>query len=298
MPDFSDFERKIQQIFKVGTRFIFRGQSLTVEQVGKPRPQRGEAKSDIYILASPGRREVKISAKQENAQFLENKISAQRAEEILGVNWSQIIINSLVAIRTQIENRKLVFRTAFGNTNKGSITLGWKYEIMNRPGGKLSGLIRLTREQIVGIYKGNNLSKEKRDATVNGTMIPNSGVAEYILTSSIASIKTLDDVMSHLESIDEFIDRTKPPIAFACKALNYRSLHDPPKWDGNRPLALYVKWSVQKRKLAHEIITNEPLVRSGNEVAGELMIALKKLGIKSTADLNSGNVANPAVIHS
>lgn len=94
MPDFINTEHCVEKLFPVGTTFSFEGKKYQVALCGKPRPARGECKTDVYIkgIASDGEaREIKISVKQKNADFLENKMSFDRACEIFGKDASGII---------------------------------------------------------------------------------------------------------------------------------------------------------------------------------------------------------------
>ena len=87
MTNFINSEHNVEKLFPVGTTFYFEGKEYKVSLCGKPRPSQGECKTDVYIkgIASDGEvRELKISVKQKNADFLENKMSVDRAYEILG----------------------------------------------------------------------------------------------------------------------------------------------------------------------------------------------------------------------
>ena len=55
-----------------------------------------------------------------------------------------------------------IYKEAFKKTEKGAITLGWKFELLNKPAGELSGKMSLTKQQIYDVYAGTNLSEEKR----------------------------------------------------------------------------------------------------------------------------------------
>lgn len=82
MPDFINTEHCVEKLFPVGTTFSFEGKKYQVALCGKPRPARGECKTDVYIkgIASDGEaREIKISVKQKNADFsTKNRHKAQR----------------------------------------------------------------------------------------------------------------------------------------------------------------------------------------------------------------------------
>lgn len=69
----------------------------------------------------------------------------------------------------------------------------------------------------------------------------------------------------------------KQKIFFACKALNYRCSKD--KWDGNRPLAVYVNWTLHNNKLKGELVYESPLSIRGDIVGENIKNLLSKLNI-------------------
>lgn len=81
-------------------------------------------------------------------------------------------------------------------TEKGSITLGWKFELLNKSGGDLSGKMLLTDEQVVDVYAGSNLSPDKKNASVCGQIIRDSGVANYILMDE--NVHSAQDVIDKI----------------------------------------------------------------------------------------------------
>jgi len=95
-------------------------------------------------------------------------------------------------------------------------------------------------------------------------------------------------------SIDNYI-KEYPDIFFACKALNYRSFKD--KWDGDRPLAVYIKWDLKNDKLYSKIKYDNPLLMRGNEVVSVLKRVFEQLKIKNTKDINSNNCYNSEIIY-
>ena len=117
MGDFSNAERKILAFMKEGTQFIFQDKNYSVVLAGKPTCHKGEPKTDIYILAKSvnDETEIKISYKKENADFIENKMSAERAEQLLGDNWSEIIKKSTIAIHDKFEERMLIYKKKLEN---------------------------------------------------------------------------------------------------------------------------------------------------------------------------------------
>ena len=149
----------------------------------------------------------------------------------------------------------------------------------------------LTEQQVIDVYSGSNLSEDKRNAYIDGKMIENSGVANYILMEE--DISSAQDIINKMIPIKEYV-KMHPDIYFACKALNYRSFAE--KWDGNRPLSVQVKWSEEQRKLVPELIYNRPLVVKGNEVAERLLRYMKKLNIKTTDDIDENNSGTDRII--
>lgn len=288
MSSFGQAERDVQSYFEIGQVVRFNGQSWSVQNVGKPTCGNGEPKTDIYILlkseSSEEIREIKISYKKSNADFVENKIKADRAEMIFGNNWAKIIQSSTTNIRSRFLDKNLIFKKRKGKTVNGSITLGWKFELVNRLNGELSGQVNLTTAQLLDIYLGNNLDEEKKNASVNGVIIPNSGVANYILIGD--DFSSPEEVLNKIVPLDKYVENN-PNIYFACKALNYRSFED--KFDGDRPLAVQVKWEVINGKLTHKLIFDKPFQCNGNKVVEQLKQCLIDLGIQSTDDLNDKN---------
>ena len=61
--------------------------------------------------------------------FFENKISAERAEQILGDDWKLIIENITRQLAKEFESKSLIYKTGHYT---GSITLGWKFEFVNK----------------------------------------------------------------------------------------------------------------------------------------------------------------------
>jgi len=294
MGDFGDAERRIKHLMSEGTLFEFQGTQYKIIMSDKPTCPKGEPKTDIYILAENDKSEIteiKISYKKENADFIENKMSAERAEQLFGSEWKFVIENSTTAIRDRFAERILIYRNKFKRTNKGAITLGWKFELMNKSSGDLSGKMILTEEQVIDVYAGNNLSDEKRNARVCGKIIPNSGVANYILMDE--SVKTAQEVIEKMMPIREYV-RNHPEIYFACKALNYRTFEE--KWDGNRPLSVQVDWSAKNGKLIPELVFDRPLQIKGNEMAKRLMMYMKQLHIKNTDDIDDDNAGTDRIV--
>lgn len=122
--------------------------------------------------------------------------------------------------------------------------------------------------------------KNKKNSSVNGQIIKNSGVANYILNIDDENL-TQDTCLKMLQPIEEYAKFQT--IYFACKALNYR--FDRNKWDGPRPLSVYVDWFVDNGKLDAHLAFDNPLEHNGNEVGEKLRNILNELKIKKFDDL-------------
>lgn len=293
MGDFGDAERRILAFMTEGTEFVFQDKKYKVILSGKPTCHKGEPKTDIYILAESehDKTEIKISYKKENADFIENKMSAERAEQLFGTDWEGIIEQSTTAIRDRFEERMLIYKNKYKRTEKGAITLGWKFELLNKNSGDLSGKMLLTEEQVIDVYAGSNLSEDKRNAMVCGQVIEDSGIANYILMDE--NVHSAQDVIDKMIPITEYV-KLHPDIYFACKALNYRTFAE--KWDGDRPLSVQVFWDAEENKLVPKLVYDKPLTVKGNEVAGRLLQYMKLLNIKTTDDIDDDNAGTDRII--
>ena len=135
---------------------------------------------------------------------------------------------------------------------------------------------------------------------VKGKKIKNSGVANYIYVGNKEEITNSQSIMDNLIPINEFIqDPSNMDLYFACKALNYRTLYEKNgikgRYDGNRPLAVYIKWKAENDKLVGTLVFDEPLKHGGNDVYKELKEALDKLNASSTDDLSKDQIViNPS----
>ena len=111
MTTFGQTEHDVTKLFPEGKEFQYDGHKYRVLISGKPKPLRGECKTDTYIKAVDECnqcREFKISIKQDNAEFLENKISLERAKEIFGKDAQDIIRKSIATVKDNILKDYLV----------------------------------------------------------------------------------------------------------------------------------------------------------------------------------------------
>jgi hypothetical protein len=280
MPDFSSIERILQSKFKEGKSFVLDKDTYTIIESGKPKPSSGECKSDLYILTKNNKikKEFKVSIKLSNHEFLENKTNSERAEEILGFDWSKIISESTLSIKDLFPKNELIIYS--NKHNSYTLKLGWKFEIFNDTTRALKVSPNLSHQQKIEVLSGQNLPNNKKDALVNGVIIKNSGVADYILEvqdeNHIFNLD-LDSIISMIVPISIFA-RNMSNMNFGFTALNYRS--DKDKWDGDRPLAVWVDWKLKNDKLFGQIKFDNPLTIKGNEIGNNIKVLLNELGIK------------------
>jgi hypothetical protein len=285
---FSKTERGILNLCTPGKIFDFEGSKYKIIRSGKPMPSLGgECKTDVYIqvenLFDNSIREFKISIKQTNADFLENKITKDRALQIFGPQFSEIIIISIEKLREYFESEDLIFFESKGKTEAKSIKMGWRFELFLSKQGNKSERMSLNNEQKIDVFAGTNLSKDKKDSIVTGEVIPNSGVANFVLvvdeTSEIST--NLGEYLEQLIPIELFAKENE--IFFGCKALNYRAgKKKGKKWEGDRSLSVYVEWNLSsENKLSGGLTFSKPLEITGNQIGEKLNQILNQIGIKS-----------------
>ena len=283
---FSYEEQRIRDVFPPGQEFIYKKRKYTVIISGKPTSRKGEPKTDIFILARHGiiRKTFKISFKMDNAEFLENKISAKRAYQLFGFFWKHTIKKSIRRIKKKIKERTLI--------SGGSVTLGWRLDLLNTESGTLSGLLRLSKRQMINLYAGTRLGFDKKHAKVGWRRRWRSGVANFMLYGG--NVSTAQDVIDSMIPIRQFV-KDAPEVYFALKALNYRT-HEQ-KYDGDRPLAVSIKWYARRNKLRHKLIFRKPLKIKGNRSYHWLEKALNRLDVSTTDELNESNVWKPTIMN-
>lgn len=283
-------EDHIINVFKNDRIFKYCGKICEVIEAGKPRPQGsgGECKTDVYVRAktqeSGEEIELKISVKNINREFMGNKLKKQDAEAYLGPEWENILIEATTSIRDSFENRVLMYASGDYPTKPNSVTVGWKLEIADRPRA-LSVPIPLSDRQIRDyVYKGTNQTADKSDSVVNGHIVPNSGVAEYLIITSIEDIKTANDVIEQMQLID---DTDIGDTYFIFTANNYRT--DVKKADGSRYLAVRIEWEVDNSKMVPIFHYDCPLQYTGEkDMAPFVRRALEYLGKINVSDIEPG----------
>ena len=279
MKDYSCTEKDLLEVFKKDSTFLCGDKCHRILESGKPRPQSGECKTDLYIKTKHdnGTKEFKVSIKQDNFEFMENKISSERAIEIFGPDYSSIIKKSITPIKDEFHKDELINFSCAGRARQPTIKIGWKYEFLNKKSGKKSGKVHLTGDQKLDIYSGRKRPDDKKNAYVNGSKIENSGVADFMLEVAAVKSREIQDCVECLKPIQDFVKEKEEELFFACKAINYRVYED--KWDGNRPLAVWVDWMVKGNILTGNIIFDGLLEKRSNQIGENIRKLLLDLKI-------------------
>jgi len=204
--DYRKLEQKVINIIKLTGHFIFNNKEYKLVEIGKPQSQgSGEPKTDVYILGmhKGEKKELKLSLKLKSTnEFQENKINSDRAESLFGKNYAKIIEDTALNIKHLFESQPLIYVSGRHPIRPNSFTMGWKLELANKP-RKLSSPLQLSKRQIRDyIYKGTNLPDDKKNSLVNGKIVENFGVANYMLYAELHEINSVEDIFEKIKPID------------------------------------------------------------------------------------------------
>ncbi|MCU7766495.1 hypothetical protein [Priestia megaterium] len=285
-------EREIRDLFRINDVIDLKGIDCKILRCDKPKVNggRGEPKTDAYILLENIQNrttyELKLTIKKANADFLENKIRAERAEVIFGPHWKERISAYIESIKEKFLTREILYKQGQYN---GSITLGWRFEIVNKTNGDLSGEAKFNYKELLEIYSGPNLDDNKKNAKIGNDNNPTSlsGVADYILVCTEYHYKSAQEVINAMEPINEYI-KDHQTVYFVCKALNYQTFKD--TIEGDRSLSVYINWENRNGLLTPEFVFDSPLEKSGKEIRDKLKKTLSELHINTTDDINEINL--------
>ena len=97
----------------------------------------------------------------------------------------------------------------------------------------------------------------------------------------------IDEVTTVQKSLDSFFEDLKPiedyaikqNLYFACKAINYRV--EKSKWDGDRPLAVFINWYLIDNIIHGQLIIENPLSTKANLIGNNLKEILNCQFLKS-----------------
>jgi len=285
-------EREIRDLFRINDVVNLKGIDHKILRCDKPivNGGRGEPKTDAYILLENIHNkktcELKLTIKKANADFLENKIRAERAEVIFGPEWKERVSSYIESIKEKFLTREILYKEGQYN---GSITLGWRFEVVNKTNGDLSGKAKFSYEELLEIYSGPKLDDNKRNAKVGDDNNPTllSGVADYIVICTKNHYKDAQKVINAMEPITKYI-KNHQTVYFVCKALNYQTFKD--KIEGDRSLSVYINWENRNGVLTPEFVFDNPLQKGGKEIRDKLKQTLSELHINTTNDINEMNL--------
>ena len=281
-------EIRVRNVLKKIKTFELNSSKYKIIQLSKPTVSGGggETKTDIYIKAknrsNGNEEEIKISYKRQSFSFVENKIKSHRAEAIYGKEWSEIICEQINEIRDNFLAKPLIYFESTGHTERGSFTLGWRYEMEHN--GKRKLQVKVKQDIAAQVWKNKGAQAQYRDGIVDGEKIPFSGMPNFCLTIEPDDVKTADDVFRNLVSMDELI-QTHGNITAAFLAQNYRSHKH--KQEGNkRHLGVWINWKIVNGKLDCEYVFDKPLEMESRPRLENLKGCLKELGIDLERNFN------------
>ena len=268
----------------MGEEFEYSGNRYKVIQCSKPS---GESKTDLFIVAKNiggGNNKVfKISYKKHSYTFVENKVRRYRIEEIFGSDWSNIIQSQINTRFAQFKKHHLV------NKEKKKITIGWRYEIeqadMVKSHRTLSASIKqdIASRVIWGEYAGN----ERRDAKVDGVIIPNSGIPDYIVIADPEELSTWQDFFDKLKDIKKYArEHNKMQASFITQ--NWRWSQNKEKWvtEGtSRDFVVWVKWRTVNGMLEGQAVLDQPFQKKAKDIVDDLKNCLEEMNIPMDSKL-------------
>ena len=288
-------EIRVRNALKKIKTFELNSAKYEIIQLGKPTVSGGggETKTDIYIKAknqsNGNEEEIKISYKKPSYSFVENKITAKRAEAIYYPDpWSNIICGQINEIRDTFLAKPVIYFEKKGRIEKGSITLGWRYEMEHN--GKRKLQVKIRQDIAPQVWKNKGAQARYRDGIVDGEKIPFSGMPNFCLTIEPDDVKTADDIFRNLVSMDELI-QTHGNITAAFLAQNYRS-HKKKQEGNTRDLGVWINWKIVNGKLWCEHVFDKPLEMESGPRLENLKDCLKELGIDLEGNFNIDSLRN------
>lgn len=258
-------EAKIVSLFPPGKRIEHGDNSYIVEYSGKPTPTTGggEGKTDAYIALrdedTDEIREIKISSKQHNADFVENKISLTRAEQCFGEQGVKKFDSVLDSFAQQIEEKHNPFA-------QGKLAVGFRVDLTNKPKGPYCEELPLTIEEKKEAYAGEHLEDKKLHSKVYDKVIENSGAANYMLIGDHDDFEYPEDILDQIVSIDDFVKQDDCKIFMSLGAVNARVDKGA---EGSRPLAIGIRYkedATQPNGISWEVDKTIGLEKKAKEV--------------------------------
>ena len=300
MASFSESEKNLRRIIS-NQSFTWNGEKFTTGKAYKPEKKGsgGECKTDCFVIATQvsdkKEHQIKITYKKENASFIENKIRYGRAKTIFGDDWSETIKKQIIQIKKKLQNEPLFYLDRDRKTKKGSIKLGWRYEMEVNGTRPLGTPI----EQKIAkyVWENKNGNQEYRNCPVNGEKIKNSGVPNFAFIRNAENFNSIDDVFLNLIPISSVIKNGSITSAFT--AQNYNAIRDYQGGGNKRDLSVPIDWSIKNGEITAKLNFDQPLEFNSNIKLEKLRVVLKELDIPVGKNFNVNRFyekLNPKVI--
>lgn len=265
-------EEQLVKLFPPGEIINHNGETFMVEHSDKPIPQKGkggtggEGKTDAFIrlrnLDTGEPKDIKISSKQHNADFIENKMKRVRSEQVFGEQGLGKFQNELNELASSIlESDEPI--------NDNAIKLGFRVDITNKPKGPYCIELNLTDEEKKEFYAGGNLEQRKLDSEVGGEVVEGSGEANYMLIGDYDEFEKPEDILDNLESIDDYIQKESTKFYLSLGAVNYRKGG---KMDSSRPIAIgfAYEYNDENGQIDYKLDYDDPLSKDSRQVLAEM----------------------------
>ena len=283
----------------VGEEFEYSGHRYKVIQCSKPS---GETKTDFFIVAKNtdkgGDSKVfKISYKKHSYTFVENKVQRDRIEKIFGSDWNNIIQSQISTKSARFKKHPLI------KVERKKIAIGWRYEIEQADRTKSCRTLSAPIEQDIAsrVIWGEHVGNERRDAKVDGKVIPNSGIPDYIVIADPKELPTWQAFFNKLEDIKEYAHKHNEMQA-SFLTQNWRWSQSKEEWvtEGtSRDFAVWVKWRTVNGMLEGQVILDQPFQKKSKDIMDDLENCLDEMGIPIDSKLMenlSNRISNKTVL--
>ena len=194
-------EQKVRDVINKEGRFEWNEEQFDVEFCGKPVASSGEPKTDTFVRAINKKTtetvDIKISTKKSNFGYLQNHPLKLKLYEFYGPECKEILTKMQKKVFGKFPNLQPI---NFGG--EPGFTLGWRNEYLQENTRSLG--MRLTQDIANKVWWGEGSPKEYLDATVNGNVIENSGMPDWILVRDGQNINTTKDIFPNLKDIRDF----------------------------------------------------------------------------------------------
>lgn len=222
-------EQKVRDIIKKEGHFKWQGDDYKVDFCEKPSVKSGEPKTDTFVRATNEKTnkkiDIKISTKKKNFGYVQNHPRQETLKEFYAGNHEKIIKKHVGSLKENLQKTPIIYFDSYGNVEKGSITLGWRYEILEesaKNNNKTRSLgVKIEKDVAKLAWYGEGNSSDYLDAQVNGKVIVKSGMPDWILIADAEDIITSENIFSNLKDIKEYAEKHSNLDA-TLQAHNYR----------------------------------------------------------------------------